>query len=53
VKAAADAVRQYLRGRSKTFRKYVGKRPLHIFLDRLYDFVANDDQLVSNAIRSA
>ncbi len=51
VNADENAVRQYLLGRSLSFRRYIAKRPLHIFLDRLYDFVANDDELVKNAIR--
>ena len=51
VNADENAVRQYLLGRSLSFRGYITKRPLHIFLDRLYDFVANDDELVKNAIR--
>ncbi len=51
VSADVNDVRRYLLRRSLSFRNYISKRPLHIFLDRLYEFVANDAELVDNAIQ--
>ncbi|MFO0203280.1 MAG: hypothetical protein ACK528_09145, partial [Alphaproteobacteria bacterium] len=53
VEAEENAVRHYLRERSSSFRRFIAKRPLHIFLDRLYDFIAEDAELVDIALRSA
>jgi hypothetical protein len=44
-------VQRFLRDRSNSYGRFIGKRPLHIFLARLYDFVAHDDELVSNTLR--
>ena len=43
-------IRDYLLTQSDNYSRYIGKRPLGIFHAELYEFVANDDELVQNTI---
>lgn len=49
--ADETAIRAYLNQQARTYRRYIGIRPLNIFFASLYAFIANDDQLVANTLK--
>jgi hypothetical protein len=49
--ADEQSIRTYLRQQACTYRRYIGVRPLNIVYASIYEFVANDDQLVTNTLK--